>query len=165
MRFSRPRRPSPAMVLAMIALILALAGTAFAGVKLGRNSVGTFQLRNGSVTTAKLKKGAVTPAKISGCAADTVLIGPACIEINLRPAQGFSGAVASCAAEGKRLPFIAELVAMQALGKPIGDPELVGDIVVNGARFNQSVLFPDARVAASETIDTARRFRCVSSPV
>src|SRR3954454_5344372 len=161
MKFSRPKRPSPAMVLAMVALILALAGTAYAGTQLSRNSVGTFQLRNGSVTTAKIHKGAVTSAKISGCETDTVLIGPACIEVNLRPAQGFSGAVASCAAEGKRLPFIAELAAMAALGKPFGDPELVGDISVNGGRFNQSVPSPDARVASTGTIDTARRVRCV----
>ena len=153
------------MVLAVIALILALAGSAYAGAKLGRNSVGTFQLRNGAVTTAKIKKDAVTAAKISGCATDTLVIGPACIEVNLRPPQGFSGAVATCAAGGGRLPLIAELTAISARGIAIGDPELVGDITVNSGRFNQSVLSSDARVATTETIDTPRRFRCVTSPV
>src|SRR3954451_10025939 len=116
MRRPQLRRPTPAGVLAFVALLLALAGTAYAGAKIARNSVGTFQLRNGSVTTAKLHKGAVTPAKVAGCPVDTVAIGPGCVEVNLRPPLGYSGAVAACAAEGGRLPSIAELSAMAALG-------------------------------------------------
>jgi hypothetical protein len=45
--------PSPAMVVAIIALIAALTGTAFAA--LGRNSVGTKQLKKNAVTTKKIK--------------------------------------------------------------------------------------------------------------
>lgn len=56
------RRPSPAMVVALIALICALTGTAWAA--LGKNSVGTKQLKNGAVATAKIKKEAVTAKKV-----------------------------------------------------------------------------------------------------
>jgi hypothetical protein len=56
------RRPSPAMVVALIALICALTGTAWAA--LGKNSVGTKQLKKNAVTAAKIKKEAVTTAKI-----------------------------------------------------------------------------------------------------
>lgn len=56
------KRPSPAMVIAIIALIAALTGTAFAA--LGKNSVGSKQLKKNAVTAAKIKSNAVTAAKI-----------------------------------------------------------------------------------------------------
>jgi hypothetical protein len=59
-------RPSPAMIVAIIALIAALTGTAFAA--LGKNTVGTKQLKKNAVTAAKIKKNAVTTAKIKNAA-------------------------------------------------------------------------------------------------
>ncbi len=56
------RRPSPAMIVALLALVFALTGTAWAA--LGKNSVGSKQLKKGAVTTAKLKKEAVTAGKV-----------------------------------------------------------------------------------------------------
>lgn len=56
------RFPSPAMVVALVALVCALTGTAWAA--LGKNSVGTKQLKNGAVTSGKIKKEAVTANKI-----------------------------------------------------------------------------------------------------
>ena len=65
MRRTLLRRPSPAMIVACLALALALAGTSVAAVQmLPRGSVGTLQLRNGSVTTAKLRHGAVTTSRL-----------------------------------------------------------------------------------------------------
>jgi hypothetical protein len=54
--------PSPAMVVALVALVCALTGTAWAA--LGKNSVGTKQLKSNAVTTAKIKKEAVTAKKV-----------------------------------------------------------------------------------------------------
>jgi hypothetical protein len=51
------------MVVAMIALVLALTGTAFAA--LGKNSVGTRQLKSKSVTTGKIANNAVNGAKVA----------------------------------------------------------------------------------------------------
>ena len=48
------RRPSPGTVIAMVALFIALAGTAYAAT-LPRNSVGTAQLKNGAVSGLKLR--------------------------------------------------------------------------------------------------------------
>jgi hypothetical protein len=62
MKNQRIRRPSPALVIAVIALICALTGTAWAA--LGKNSVGSKQLKKNSVTTAKIKKEAVAAGKI-----------------------------------------------------------------------------------------------------
>lgn len=51
----RLRRPSPAMVVACVALTLSLAGTSYATVSLARNSVGTVQLRDNAVTSRKIR--------------------------------------------------------------------------------------------------------------
>ena len=60
------RRPSPAMVVACLALLIALGGTSVAAVgQLGRNTVGTPQLRDGAVTNAKLKNNAVNSSKVA----------------------------------------------------------------------------------------------------
>jgi hypothetical protein len=49
-------RPSPAMVVALLALFIALGGTSYAAVKLPRNSVGAAQLKKGAVTPPKVAK-------------------------------------------------------------------------------------------------------------
>jgi hypothetical protein len=55
----RALMPSPAMVIAIIALIAALAGTAYAATLAPSNSVGSKQLKGKSVTTGKIANGAV----------------------------------------------------------------------------------------------------------
>ncbi len=61
----RLRRPSPALVISLIALFVALGGTSYAATALARNSVGTKQLKNNAVTGAKIASGAVSAAKIN----------------------------------------------------------------------------------------------------
>jgi hypothetical protein len=61
----RLRRPSPALVVSAIALIVALGGTSYAAFSLPMNSVGTKQLRNAAVANGKLQNGAVTTRKIA----------------------------------------------------------------------------------------------------
>lgn len=59
------RRPSPAMIVACLALLVALGGTSVAAVsQLARNSVGTPQLRNSAVTNAKVRNNAINSAKV-----------------------------------------------------------------------------------------------------
>jgi hypothetical protein len=59
------RRPSPALIVAIVALVVSLTGTAWAGLTLGKNSVGSRQLRSKSVTTGKIANNAVTGAKVA----------------------------------------------------------------------------------------------------
>jgi hypothetical protein len=60
------RRPSPAMVVACLALTVALGGTSVAAVnQLARNSVGPRQLQNGAVTNPKIRKNAVNSSKVA----------------------------------------------------------------------------------------------------
>jgi hypothetical protein len=57
--------PSPAMIVACLALLIALGGTGVAAVnQLGRNSVGPAQLQFGAVTNPKIRNNAVTSAKV-----------------------------------------------------------------------------------------------------
>jgi hypothetical protein len=59
------RRPSPALVVACIALGIALGGTCYATVlNVPRNSVGAPQLKSSAVTAKKLAANAVTSAKV-----------------------------------------------------------------------------------------------------
>lgn len=51
---------SPAMVVALIALAVALGGTGYAVTQLPKNSVGTAQIKKNAVTSAKVKDGSLT---------------------------------------------------------------------------------------------------------
>jgi hypothetical protein len=57
-------RPTPAMVIACIALTVALGGTSYAAITLPRNSVGTKQLKKNAVTAVKVKANAITSPKV-----------------------------------------------------------------------------------------------------
>src|SRR5204863_5881647 len=51
----RFHRPSPALVVALLALFVALGGTGYAALKLPKNSVGTKQLKKNAVNSSKVK--------------------------------------------------------------------------------------------------------------
>jgi len=63
------KRPSPAMIVALIALFAALGGSAYAAKKIGSkeikaNAITTGKIKKNAITTSKIKKEAVTGAKI-----------------------------------------------------------------------------------------------------
>ncbi len=53
------RRPSPAFVIASLALFISMGGAGYAATQLPQNSVGSYQLRNNAVTYTKIVPGAV----------------------------------------------------------------------------------------------------------
>lgn len=55
----RAKRPSPSLVISILALFVALGGSAYAASK-----VGTKEIKNKAITAAKIKKNAITTAKI-----------------------------------------------------------------------------------------------------
>jgi hypothetical protein len=65
----KPSRPSPALVIAIVALIAALTGSAYA------LKIGTKQLKNKSVSTKKLKNGAVNKVKLKNAAVGGAKLG------------------------------------------------------------------------------------------
>jgi hypothetical protein len=66
------KRPSPALVVAALALLVALTGTSFAAVTLAKNSVGTVQLQQGAVTSPKVKDGSLGVVDLSRAARRTL---------------------------------------------------------------------------------------------
>ena len=60
----RMKLPSPAMIVAMAALIVALGGTSYAATKLAKNSVGEKQIKKNAVTATKIKANSVTSTKV-----------------------------------------------------------------------------------------------------
>jgi hypothetical protein len=84
MRFPRLVRPSPAFVVSVVALMVALGGTSYAAFSLPRNSVGSKQLKRNAVTNAKIHNGAVGSAKIKNGAISASKIGKGAISaVNL----------------------------------------------------------------------------------
>ena len=58
------RRPSPALIISLIALLVAMGGTTYAAFKLPKNSVGGKQLKKNAVTGVKVKDHSLTGADI-----------------------------------------------------------------------------------------------------
>jgi len=58
------RKPSPAMAVSVVALVVALGGTGYAAVVLPKNSVGSKQIRPGGVKASDLRSGAVTSRSV-----------------------------------------------------------------------------------------------------
>jgi hypothetical protein len=55
-----------ALVVSIVALVVAMGGSAYAGVTLlARHSVGSRQLKNGAVTNRKIAKGAISARKLA----------------------------------------------------------------------------------------------------
>ena len=61
----RALRPTPALVIAFVALFAAMGGIGYSAVKMKANSVKTKNIRSGAVTTDKLADGAVTTPKLA----------------------------------------------------------------------------------------------------
>jgi hypothetical protein len=57
-------RPSPSLVISILALVVALGGSAYAAINLPKNSVGAKQIKRNAVTRAKIKKNAINGAKV-----------------------------------------------------------------------------------------------------
>jgi hypothetical protein len=70
----RSYRPSPAMIVALIALFVALSGTTYAVTRLPSRSVGSSQIKSKAVITRTLKARNVTRTKIARSAIDSSLV-------------------------------------------------------------------------------------------
>jgi hypothetical protein len=66
---SRKLRPTPSMVVSLLALVLSLSGAAYAG-----GLIGTDDIQNGAVTTPKLHNGAATKVKVHGNAINSAKV-------------------------------------------------------------------------------------------
>jgi len=78
----RIKTPSPAMVVAMVALFIALGGAGYAAVSIPRNSVGTEQLKDFAVTSFKIQSKAIKTNKIRDFAVTPLKIQNSAIKTN-----------------------------------------------------------------------------------
>jgi hypothetical protein len=72
MKTRRLLPPSPALVISILALIMSMAGTGYAALRLPSNSVGSDQLRRGAVNGSKVKDHSLTGSDIALDALGTV---------------------------------------------------------------------------------------------
>ena len=70
----RLRAPSPAMIVACIALAIALSGVGYAAITIPNNSVGTAQLKNNAVSNAKLQGNSVGSGKLQNNAVNSAKV-------------------------------------------------------------------------------------------
>ncbi len=143
------RRPSPAMVVAIVALVVAMAGTGYAATQLPRNSVGTKQIKANAITTAKIKQNAVTGAKVAdhsltGDDIDLAKLGtvPTANAANTADVAKSADAAksANTASVANTANALAPLEATRFVGTP-GQPEFLNG--ATNAPDEPSVKYPD----------------------
>ena len=69
----RVRRPSPSLVISVVALFVAMGGTGYAAVThLGKNTVGAAQIKTGAVGSAEVKNKSLKTADLSAAAINSL---------------------------------------------------------------------------------------------
>jgi hypothetical protein len=126
------RAPSPAMIVACVALFVALGGTSYAAIKLPANSVGTKQLKSNAVIGTKVLDSSLTGAKF----ADGSVPGTKLADGSVTGAKLADGAVA-----GAKLADGAVAGAKLADGA-VGGAKL-GDGAVGGAKLAAGAVTAD----------------------
>jgi hypothetical protein len=142
------RRPSPAMGVAFLALVLAVSGTAVAlpgrnlitsddikkgavkNVDIGRSAVSSTKIRNGAVGTAKLGNNAVTGAKVNESSLGPVPLATTANTAGslstLPPGQSQSGFFSAGGANDSATGYIgAGITYRQPLATPIANANII----------------------------------------
>jgi hypothetical protein len=115
-------RPSPAMVVALIALFVALGGVSY-GVATGsidsreikNNSIRGKDVRNSTLRTQDVRNGTLRFRDVA-CPGGTVRFETACFESAVRGTANYQGASESCGGANRRLPTASELLAFRNVG-------------------------------------------------
>lgn len=142
------RLPSPAMLIACVALAVSLGGTSYAAFVLPANSVGTKQLKNGAVTKSKIAR--KTIAALRGAKGATGPAGPA----GATGPAGPGGAAGPAGAQGPPGPVSLVYVTSGPWDLPAGtqDTEVVncpaGMVASGGGGFTYS---DDTRVSINSS--------------
>jgi hypothetical protein len=168
------KTPSPALVIAVIALFVSLGGVSYG---LARNSVTSRAIKNNTIRSRDIHNPGVTGRDVKNeslgttdvkngslrfsdfaCPAGTTRFASACFENTARSATTFSVASNTCATVGGRLPTASELLAFRnAPGITLGADEMSSNVYDN-FRY---VTVTDAGALGNQTVNTARQYRCV----
>ena len=98
---NRLRRPSPALLISIIALVAATAGTSYAALELPKDSVGAREVRKNAIRSAELKNGSVALKDLSARARAQLGAGAAG-QAGDRGPQGTPGAQGERGPQGER---------------------------------------------------------------
>ena len=144
MRRRLRHRPTPATVISLIALVVAMGGTSYAAISLPANSVGTTQLKKKAVTRKKLAANAVTSAKVKNGALLAKDFKAGQLPAGPRGPMGLTGPAGpkgDKGAKGDRGPSDAfdrtNTFSLENL--PAGSYELIGKMGVTGITGNGSL--------------------------
>lgn len=138
---------TPPMIVALAALFVAMTGTAYAGVQLSKNSVGTAQLKNGAVRTVKL--GGDVRAKLNRVGAP----GPQGVRGPQGPA-GQPGLNGQAGQQGIQGP--AGVVNWNSV-YPVVNTRLGTGIVIAACNGNDQVLFGSTSASSAYYVSNAGR--------
>jgi hypothetical protein len=138
MKALRRFKPSAALVVASLALLVALGETGWATLSqaLPQRSVGTPQLKTGAVTTVKVRNGAITSAKIRNGSITRSDLGRSARIAGPRGRQGPAGPAGSIsklwAVVGTNAAIVRSAGVVSAARVAVGQFEVVfGDDIVN----------------------------------
>jgi len=142
-------RPSPALVIALLALFVALGGTGYAALNLPRNSVGSKQLRKSAVRNVDIASNAVTGAKVRRRSLDSTDFKTDSLPRGPKGDQGAQGTQGSPGASGS--PAFGALLG-RGVNVPAGTSFLApsGQLAANANENNVSSFTPNATMTASD---------------
>jgi hypothetical protein len=137
--FTNLRMPSPAMVVALVSLFVALSSTAVAAVQLKRNSVLSKHIKNGQIKRADLRNGAVDSRKVKNGGLRVEDFAPGvlpALQTGPRGPAGTAGAQGPTGARGPQGPAGADGTDATVNGVPAG-----GDL--EGSYPNPTIRSPE----------------------
>jgi hypothetical protein len=160
-------------VMSVLAVFIALGGTAIA-VGVGRNSIGSSQLKQGAVRSGDIGNRQVSPVDTAralgfNCPATTQYAGGACIELASRAASSQRVAEERCFEIGRRLPTVAELQLFRfAPGVSLAAGGEWTSAYITYREFNTLwgvlVLPAEPYTSLAPRFDSGFPFRCVARP-
>jgi hypothetical protein len=155
-------RPSPAMGVALVALVIATSGTAIAASQLGKNSVGSGNIRPGAVAYSDLRNGAIRGSKLGkeGIGDDKLAQGAV-------TGRALGGGVVGEAKLGNEAVSSQKLALGAVLAAQLGQESVLNEKIAKGAVNGESIAdgslgtgdfsgaIPAVRVTATEDQDIA----------
>jgi hypothetical protein len=160
--------------------------------QLKKNAVTTAKIKDGAVKGSKIDLSSLgivpkaatadsagnaqtlqglTPAQLSAaskssCPAGTIFSAGLCFESVARPAMEYVDALDACAAAGRVLPSVSELVTFDRLSLPAAAAEWAGDLFRNGGNFEAPYVGAAKAIfePGAKEIGKSVAFRCAVAP-
>lgn len=163
-------RPSPAMIVALIALFVALGGSVYAANKINGKTIkkGTLpgnRLKPNTVTGKQVKESALRIVGLQ-CPGDTTYVAGVCLETAQRAPQTGAAANPTCLAAGRFLPSKQVMfVASSKLDNiDAGGGEWIDATDANGALVARGTVRANRSEEGFDNSTGSHPFRCATAP-